>query len=351
MRVIKAGIDPGCIELASQELTKGQLDMLKDIPGSEKVKFVASSAQQLDTLLADEKFKHQVLGLRVNPGFGSGYHSKTVVAGPKYSFGIWHENLDQIRSDFTVRKIHSHIGAGSDPTYWLKSAEYLLTLIEKRYPHCEVLNLGGGFKVARGELEKPIDINPIARDALEIVKAFNLRTGRSLRIEIEPGSFLVANSAILVAEVIDTMATSSAEEGGHHFLKLNTGLNEVTRPALYGAQHAIRFFKRDSAETGEETIPMVVVGHCCESGDLITCDPADSNELREVQVPASLQPGDFAVLKGVGAYCSAMSLKNYNSFPEAAEVLVRSSGEAALIRKRQPFEHIAQNELDVIGQL
>ena len=68
--------------------------MIRGVPGSEKVKFVASSATQLDTLLADDKFKHQVLGIRVNPGFGSGYHSKTVVAGPKYSFGIWHENLD-----------------------------------------------------------------------------------------------------------------------------------------------------------------------------------------------------------------------------------------------------------------
>jgi diaminopimelate decarboxylase len=79
---------------------------------------------------------------------------------------------------------------------------------------------------------------------------------------------------------------------------------------------------------------MVIVGHCCESGDLITCDPHDSNELREVPVPEDLAPGDFAVLKGTGAYCSAMSLKNYNSFPEAAEVLVRTTGEAILVRKR-----------------
>lgn len=55
--------------------------------------FIASSATQLDTLMADEQFSKQVAGVRVNPGFGSGYNSKTVVAGPKYSFGIWHEQL------------------------------------------------------------------------------------------------------------------------------------------------------------------------------------------------------------------------------------------------------------------
>jgi diaminopimelate decarboxylase len=154
------------------------LDLLRTVPGSDKVVFVASSVHQLELLLADEKFRHQVIGLRINPGFGSGYHSKTVVAGPKYSFGIWHESLDKVRADFKIKKIHSHIGAGSDPTYWLKSAEYLLSLIENKFPACEVLNLGGGFKVARGDLEKAIDLKPYAAQALEIVRAFNSRTGR-----------------------------------------------------------------------------------------------------------------------------------------------------------------------------
>ena len=94
MRVIQAGVDPSRIELVSQELTKRQLDLLKKVPGSDKVHFIASSMRQLETLLADEQYSNQIAGVRVNPGFGSGYNSKTVVAGPKYSFGIWHEHLD-----------------------------------------------------------------------------------------------------------------------------------------------------------------------------------------------------------------------------------------------------------------
>lgn len=93
LRVVRAGIDPGKIELVSQELTKPQLDMLRGVEGIERMQFVASSSHQLDLLLADHKFREQVCGIRINPGFGSGYNSKTVVAGPKYSFGIWHENL------------------------------------------------------------------------------------------------------------------------------------------------------------------------------------------------------------------------------------------------------------------
>ena len=65
-----------------------------------------------------------------------------------------------------MRKIHSHIGAGSDPAYWLKSEQYLLDLIETKFPDVEVLNLGGGFKVARGDLEKAKSVSDMATAAL-----------------------------------------------------------------------------------------------------------------------------------------------------------------------------------------
>jgi len=114
-----------------------------------------------------------------------------------------------------------------------------LDLIEKQFPDVEILNLGGGFKVARGDSDKLIDVQPMAEKALQMVADFNSRTGRKLKVEIEPGSFLVANSGVLVSEVIDITTTKSTlgsdEKGSFDFIKLNTGLNEVTRPALYGA--------------------------------------------------------------------------------------------------------------------
>merc|ERR1711939_432218 len=57
--------------------------------------------------------------------------------------------------------------------------------------------------------------------------------------------------------------------------------------------------------------------------------------------------GDLFVIEGCGAYCSSMSTKNYNSFPEAAEVLHRADGSLALIRRRQPVEQIWMNEIPV----
>jgi diaminopimelate decarboxylase len=87
------------------------------------------------------------------------------------------------------------------------------------------------------------------------------------------------------------------------------------------------------------------VGHCCESGDLLSCVAGHPDTLGPR--PFSEQPliGDVLVLGGAGAYCSSMSTKNYNSFPEAAEVLIDRGGRAHLIRRRQPLQQIFQNEV------
>ena len=132
----------------------------------------------------------------------------------------------------------------------------MLDLIEKQFPDVEVLNLGGGFKVARGDLDnQPADVKPLAKEALQMIADFNKRTARNVRAEIEPGTFLVANVGVLLAEVIDVMSTKhqdNSEGGGHDFIKLNTGLNDVTRPSLYGAQHSIKFYT-NSADSCDQS--------------------------------------------------------------------------------------------------
>lgn len=81
-----------------------------------------------------------------------------------------------------------------------------------------------------------------------------------------------------------------------------------------------------------ETSEYVVVGHCCESGDLFSCAPGDPEVLKP-RLLKRARIGDLATIEGSGAYCSGMSTKNYNSFPEAAEVLMDSQGKFHLIRR------------------
>ena len=123
-------------------------------------------------------------------------------------------------------------------------------------------------------------------------------------------------------------------------------MTDLLRPSLYGAIHPVTVLPRAGEEVGTETEEAVIVGHCCESGDLMTPLPGEPESLGTRPVrKASI--GDYCVIDGSGAYCSGMSTKNYNSFPEAGEVLVEEGGKGQLIRKRQQLEQIFQNELTI----
>ena len=152
----------------------------------------------------------------------------------------------------------------------------------------------------------------------------------------------------LVSTVKDKVITTG--DSGHTFLKLDSGMTDVLRPSLYGAIHPMTLLPGSgkAEDVGSEVEDVVVVGHCCESGDLMTPKPGEPEDLAERSLRKA-EIGDVLVIDGSGAYCSAMSTKNYNSFPEAPEVLVGMDGNVHLIRKRQPLEQIYQNEVDVPG--
>ena len=123
-------------------------------------------------------------------------------------------------------------------------------------------------------------------------------------------------------------------------------MTDVLRPSLYGAIHPTTVLPGSgkTADVGDETESVVIVGHCCESGDLMTPLPGEPEALGETTLRKA-DIGDILVMDGSGAYCSGMSSKNYNSFPEAPEVLVDKQGKSHLIRKRQEVTTMWQNEL------
>lgn len=141
---------------------------------------------------------------------------------------------------------------------------------------------------------------------------------------------------------------SPSGDDGHIFLKMDAGMTDVLRPSLYGAIHPITILPASgkSSDVGTTMESVVVVGHCCESGDLMTPKPGEPEALAE-RTLRTAQIGDIAVMDGSGAYCAGMSTKNYNSFPEAPEVLVDLEGNVHLIRKRQTLKQIYENECDV----
>jgi diaminopimelate decarboxylase len=115
-------------------------------------------------------------------------------------------------------------------------------------------------------------------------------------------------------------------------------MTEITRPSLYGAQHPITVLAE------REAAPVVFVGPCCESGDILTPAAGDPEALAPRTLPVPTV-GDLVVIGGAGAYCAAMSTINYNSYPQSPEVLRELDGTLRLVRRRQALEQVWANEV------
>ncbi|KAL3902395.1 MAG: hypothetical protein SGILL_010839, partial [Bacillariaceae sp.] len=266
-RAMSAGIPAENISLSSQELPDDFADFVKM-----GVKINACSVSQLEKFGQAFEGTGQKVGIRINPGVGSGGFStsttgfsKTNVGGPSSSFGIWFGMIEDgtvpgivDKYSLTVERIHTHIGSGSDPEIWQQVASKSLSFC-KIWPTVEKLNLGGGYKVGRVEGEVTTDLQKIGAPVTEAFRQFaSDNDGRQLGLEIEPGTYLVAMSGALVSTVQDKVFTTG--EGSHTFLKLDSGMTDVLRPSLYGAIHPMTIFPASgkTADVGDETEDVVV---------------------------------------------------------------------------------------------
>lgn len=337
-RAMRAGIPANHIQITAQQLPDNRQELVE-----KGCLFNACSLHQLQSF--GKIFSGREVSVRINPGLGSGHSNRTNVGGPASSFGIWHECLPEIKAiaaahNLKITGMHTHIGSGSDPDTWVHIADMSLG-IAAQLPEVIRFSLGGGYKVGRMQGEKTANLQDIGGRVVPKFEAFANEQGRKLHLEVEPGTFLVANAGALVCTAMDIVDTGA---DGFHFIKVDAGMTEVLRPSLYGAQHPIIVIPREGGGEARPERNYIVSGHCCESGDVLTPAPGD---------PEGLQPrtlceahiGDAVVVEGAGAYCAGMASKNYNSFPECAEVLLQTDGTLRLIRKKQTLDQVLQNEV------
>lgn len=332
-RALRAGFAAAQIQLTSQMPSRRLAEHI-----ARGVLLNACSLHQLESF--GRAAPRCAIAVRMNPGLGSGSTKRTNTGGPSASFGIWHEYLGEVkaiaaRHGLTIRTLHSHIGSGTDPEVWKRVTRMTLDLAA-RLPDVIAVNLGGGFKVGRMPEEPSVNLDEVGIHVRGELQAFHEREGRALHLELEPGTYLVAQAGAVVATCVDVVDTG---RDGYSFAKLDAGMTEITRPSLYGTQHPI-----DVLATGRKLTAVVFVGPCCESGDILTPAPGDPEALGSRWVPRP-QVGDLVVIGGAGAYCAAMSLINYNSYPQAPEVMLEPDGTLRLIRERESLDQMLANEV------
>ena len=182
----------------------------------------------------------------------------------------------------------------------------------------ERLDLGGGLGIRYAD-ETPPELDAYAA----VVK--RAAAGLGCRLLLEPGRVLVGNAGVLVTRVLDVK-----EAGERTFVVVDAAMNDLLRPALYDAQHAIEPVV--APPRGTARAPVDVVGPVCESADVFAKD-------RPLPPVAT---GDLLAIRTAGAYGAVMS-SSYNARPLTPEVLVKASA-FAVVRRRPTFDETVAAE-------
>jgi diaminopimelate decarboxylase len=269
--------------------------------------------------------------IRLNPGIMAGGNYKISTGHSQSKFGIPVAQLAEVKETVTRHKmlitgLHIHTGSEiTDVEVFMKMADILFGWA-REFPDVEILDFGGGYKVAYKAGDKVTDVPELGIRINAAFKKFETDTGRRLSMWIEPGKFVVSEAGYLLTTVNIVKRNPNIT-----FLGVDSGLNQLIRPMMYDAYH-------DIVNISNPTGPLelyTVVGNVCET-DTLGAD-RNMNETRE---------GDILAIKNAGAYGYAMA-SNYNSRFRPAEVLI-VDGRAHLIRKRDTLEDLLRGQLDVI---
>ena len=341
-RALNAGGDPERIVFAGVGKADEEIHQAID---AEIGWFNIESEAELDNLIAIAQQRGVKLraALRVNPDVDPKTHRYTTTGKKESKFGVDLERARRVFADHgrqdAVRLcgIHLHIGSPVNTVEpYVQAIRKGLTLIDGlRRDGFEItmLDIGGGF----GAHYKAEEAPPAVRYAEAIIP---LLAGQDLQIIMEPGRSITANAGILVAKTL-YLKTS----GDRSFLIVDAGMNDLLRPALYGAYHFIwpvrpgeGFVPTERGDgTGQRAgslglVPMDVVGPVCESADFFAKD----------RPLPPMKRGDLLAVFSAGAYGMVMA-SHYNSRPNPPEVLVEGD-RFRVIRRRETYDDLLETE-------
>ena len=268
--------------------------------------------------------------VRVNPDVDAKTHEKIATGRSENKFGIPIARAREVYGEIArlpglrVVGIDVHIGSqltDLDPFRQAYRKVAQLTEILRADGHAiERLDLGGGLGIpyARSNLAPPVpqEYGAVIREEVGHLEC---------EIEIEPGRLIAGNAGLLLASTI------YVKEGeGRDFLILDAAMNDLIRPAMYGAHHDILTIAEPGA--GTETRPYDIVGPVCETGDTF----AKAREMPQIKAH------DLVAFRGAGAYGAVMA-SEYNARPLVPEVLVQGA-DWAVIRPRPSYEEMISRE-------
>jgi diaminopimelate decarboxylase len=267
------------------------------------------------------------VAFRVNPDVDAKTHPYISTGLRQNKFGVPYEDAERLyreaarTAQVEVVGIGCHIGSlmtSAGP--FIDAAARILALTERLQRSgisLAHIDLGGGFGI-RYRDESPAPVSEFLDGALGVL------AGRRETLIVDPGRAIVGNAGALLARV--EYVKPGAEKS---FLVVDTAMNDLIRPALYGAWHDV--LPVQQADSAASKSVYDVVGPVCESADFLARDRA-----------LAARPGDLLAVMSAGAYAMVMS-SNYNTRPRAAEVMVDGTA-VHLVRRRENIPELFAGE-------
>lgn len=266
------------------------------------------------------------VALRVNPDVDAHTHEKIATGKSENKFGIPIAKARKVYAlaaslpGLRVTGVDVHIGSQLTELAPFEAAfrkiRELTTELRADGHDIRRLDLGGGLGIP---YTRSNEAPPLPVEYVGVIK--DVLGDLGCEIEIEPGRLISGNAGLLVSSVI------YVKEGeGRKFLILDSAMNDLVRPSMYGAWHDI--VPVTEPAPGTPVAPYDVVGPVCETGDTFARGRA----------LAPLAPGDLVAFRSAGAYGATMS-SEYNSRPLVPEVLVQGD-RFAVIRARPSFDEM-----------
>jgi diaminopimelate decarboxylase len=325
-RGIQAGFSPDTIVYSGVGKRNDEIDYALE---AGVLMFNVESLDELDRIneRARQLKKQAPVAIRVNPDVDPRTHPYISTGLKKNKFGVdlqaavegykQASRLDHIK----IVGIDCHIGSqitDAEPfDSAITSLKVLLDELKQLGITVSYLDMGGGLGITY-ENETPPSLSEYAK---AIVAGLD---EPELQLVLEPGRVLVGNAGILVTRVLYRKSGRVKD-----FVIVDAGMNDLLRPTLYNAYHAIEPVVRSE----DKLIVADVVGPICESGDFLAIERS----------MVEIKPGDLLAVMSTGAYGFVMS-SNYCSRPRVAEVMV-SGDQFEVVKKRETYADLVAGEV------
>ncbi len=320
MLALKAGINKKKIVFSGVGKTESELKFAIE----KKILLINSESESEIKIIEKIAKKKNVvvnIGIRLNPNTDANTLKQISTGKKENKFGVDEKTFLKLVSVLRMSKnvklkcLSVHIGSQiTDHKPYEKMLKAVDKIINKAKFNFEYIDLGGGMGISYEKNQKKLNYKKY-KSAIEKF----LRKNNS-KIIFEPGRSIVGNTAILISRVIYLKETSKKI-----FVILDAGMNDMMRPALYGAKHQIlpAFKNKKKSKKSYE-----FVGPICETTDKFL-SVSNFNKLKE---------RDLIFISDVGAYGSSLS-SNYNIRPKPSEILINKS-KITILKKRQKLEDI-----------